>query len=219
MNIKLLIQLLIMPGLAIAFTEQDAINQISNQRFEVSKEQLDKNKDMDKQIAEKGYVTANVGEEIRYLKNLIKKTLHLKSKNFNVESDIEKDIASIKLDFSYKSVIKGTTGYVPQGAYSESGWSGLKEMFLDLTMGACYFSVFHLPKNGYSPTIDHKKFINGKDTDFTVKGNANEGYVYTLEWFEERYFRTLECAQKDESERIMDNMISLAQKIDKESFG
>ena len=59
--------------------------------------------------------------------------------------------------------------------------------------------------------------INHKVTTLNVEGNEQSGYVYTVDWKDSHFFRTLECATLTYSKDKTDAVITLAKRIDNES--
>ena len=56
--------------------------------------------------------------------------------------------------------------------------------------------------------------INNKITVFNVEGNKSSGYLYKVDWFDNDFFRTLECASTNYSKDTTNSVIALATKID-----
>ena len=63
----------------------------------------------------------------------------------------------------------------------------------------------------------HRKMledINSKITTVEVIGSPKTGFLYNVEWFDSTFFRQLECANQRFSEKVKQDVIELAKRID-----
>lgn len=63
---------------------------------------------------------------------------------------------------------------------------------------------------------DMRNDVNSKTTTVEIMGTPDSGFTYTVEWFDDAFFRKLECANKVYSEGITNSVIKIAQSIDQE---
>ena len=61
---------------------------------------------------------------------------------------------------------------------------------------------------------DVRNDVNGKTTTVEVMGKPDIGFTYTVEWFDDGFFRKVECANKQYSADITNLVIALANQID-----
>ena len=61
---------------------------------------------------------------------------------------------------------------------------------------------------------DAKTLINDKITLVEVVGNKQSGVVYNVEWFDQAFFRKLECASKTFNKDNLNKTIEIAKHID-----
>lgn len=97
------------------------------------------------------------------------------------------------------------------------GWVGAIQFFFNNGVGYCSFSENNVKLSHGSIIIakeDIRNDINGKITTVEVMGTPNAGFTYTVEWFDNAFFRKVECASKLYSSNLTDSVIKIAQSID-----
>lgn len=138
------------------------------------------------------------------------------------DTHIKSNYSDIKLSFPFKgikSINKGDVlGYVAVGSYvkekNNQGWNGIR-VFFESPMGNC--SYMHMGIRGAQLSEETTEYlVNKKPSNKAIEGNTNTGFVYSLNWYTNNNMNTLECANKDFQKNILDEMILLANKIDKD---
>lgn len=152
-------------------------------------------------------------------------TLTYNSANYGPESEeMHKKLSEIKMAYNFTQVpvspdIK-VIGFSPYLTYIENkGWIGAAEFFKLDDVGACYYSENNLKLSHGSVVIakeDATYEINKKVTTISIAGQAGKGFVYNIAWYDNKFFKELECASPTYSEGIKDKLITLAKKIDKQ---
>lgn len=144
-----------------------------------------------------------------------------KDDNRDSSTHIRQSAKELKLAFKYKGIPKTllskTIGFVPQGSFHEEGWSGIVQFFEDKKIGTCAYAHRDVIASHTAAEIaleDVTYDVNDKATLKTVKGSAENGFVYRVEWFDDIAFHELECANMTYSSDINDSVIGLANSID-----
>ncbi|ASQ47298.1 hypothetical protein [Legionella clemsonensis] len=116
------------------------------------------------------------------------------------------------------SVADEYIGAAPYLTYlKQQGWVGVIQFFKNNSVGNCSFSENNIKLSHGSVVIakeDVRQDVNGKTTTVEVMGDENFGFTYTVEWFDDLFFRKLECASKHYSTQTTDAVIKIAQQID-----
>ena len=63
-----------------------------------------------------------------------------------------------------------------------------------------------------SDIVTHQ--INEKVTTIEVEGNKKDGFLYTVEWYDNNFSRKLECVTSDYSKALLAIVIDTAKQID-----
>lgn len=132
------------------------------------------------------------------------------------DSHLKKTYKEIKLAFEFKKPPiddKNIVGYAPSGSYIKTpkeGWNGLGFFFNDKNLGICSYNFTDLNLSNGSVTLPKeytKYLVNNKPTFISVEGNDNNGFVYTVTWYNSLKVSTLDCAtihyQKDMSNKVL----------------
>jgi len=136
-----------------------------------------------------------------------------------LDTHIKANLSDIQLSIPYKEPKELTNkilGYAPIGSYKD-GWTGIRSFFKDELLGICSYSfekfIYIQAESNYV-----RNLVNGKPSFNSISGNVNAGYLYVLSWNVDNkdfvYDYKLECVNKNNDERIMGNMIKLANLID-----
>jgi hypothetical protein len=178
-----------------------------------------------KDVATLGYKNANN-----------QRTQSLMTLNITAKKDLERITSAINpadthikpnlnlIQFAYtptdiSSKVDNYIGAVPYLTYlKDQGWVGSVQFFSQNAIGNCSFSENNTKLSHGSVIIaqeDVRYDINDKVTTVEVMGTKDTGFTYTVEWFDDVFFRTLECASKDYSDSIKQNTVELAKAIDK----
>ena len=138
------------------------------------------------------------------------------------DTHIKKMLSAIKLNFEFNGIAKfhqgETIGYAPAGTY-ENGWTGIAEFFYRNDLGTCEFVKEKI--NYMMISKDDVTYqVNDKITMTNIEGSNNSGYTYKVGWYfadENKMVlsQELECANMKFDKKIMANMITLANRIDK----
>ncbi|RUQ85428.1 hypothetical protein [Legionella septentrionalis] len=116
------------------------------------------------------------------------------------------------------SVADTYIGAAPYLTYlQDQGWVGAIQFFRNNTIGNCSFSEDNVKLSHGAIVIaqeDVRSDVNGKTTTVEVMGISNAGFTYTVEWFDEAFFRKVECANKKYSADLTNVVIKIAQAID-----
>ncbi|PJD92671.1 MAG: hypothetical protein CK424_03540 [Legionella sp.] len=99
----------------------------------------------------------------------------------------------------------------------DKGWVGVSEVFEKAGVGLCNYNENNL-KYSHGAIIlaeeDITRDVNGKATMLDVMGEDSTGYVYNLEWYDNNFFRQLECTNPKYDKSITIKMIEMAKVID-----
>lgn len=99
----------------------------------------------------------------------------------------------------------------------DQGWVGAAQFFQKEGLGNCAFSENNIKLSHGAVIIaqeNARQDVNGKVTTIDVVGNQTSGFLYNVQWYDSNFFRQLECAHKQYSENIKNQIIDLAKKID-----
>lgn len=116
------------------------------------------------------------------------------------------------------SIFDKYIGAAPAMTYNkEQGWTGSVQFFHNKSIGNCSLTEKNVPLN-HSSAILEKDFVsydvNNKVTIVEVIGKKTSGFSYTVEWYDNNFFRTLECANENYSQSYTTNAIEIAKTID-----
>ncbi len=64
------------------------------------------------------------------------------------------------------------------------------------------------------PEEDATKDVNGKITVANITGEKNSGFLYSVDWYDNSFFREIKCAKTDYSSDILAAVVELARQID-----
>lgn len=204
MNKKLMV-LLVVPALSYSFSYPQGIEIVPNKEFS-------------------SFKGSSHTEYAKKLLNIeVKNNYSRKFYNDPNDTHMKKDLYPIKLNFKFDGIKsidqKSVIGFAPMGQY-KNGWTGITEYFKDKELGVCTYSINPIIYVRISDAIASHE-INDKITSIKVKGNNNDGYLYTVNWYEDKgpdnvIDSEIECANMLYDENILKNIIALARKVDKE---
>ena len=116
-----------------------------------------------------------------------------------------------------KEVATKNFGFAPILAYREGyGLVGVINLFKAGYLN-CEFNENSIQLSIVAMQIDENEMgyeVNKKFTETTISGNDDSGYMYSVDWYDNNFFRHLECADMVYSEDTMKQIISMACKID-----
>lgn len=139
-------------------------------------------------------------------------------------TDEDGTIHDLKMGYTFLGVpeylVTNSFGVASYWAYHKNGWDGAIQFFETKEIGTCTFAEhsLKLSKGGIrlaKEAVSYK--INDKPTLIHVKGNHASGYVYNIQWYDNDFARSLECAHKKYKPSITNKVIGLAKNIDSSS--
>ncbi len=179
-----------------------------------------------KQEKEKGYQENNFNNAyflLNFKKTAKQEIIHNVSSEYGeYDTHLKSHYRLIKLAFKFnglKAINEANIlGYAAVGKYIKDGqydgWDGIRVFFDEPSIGTCSYAY-----NEFYGTQLYEEFIeysvNKKPTQKAIEGNPGTGFLYVVEWFNQDNMSTLECAHKNLDKTILDKMIVLANKIDK----
>lgn len=118
-------------------------------------------------------------------------------------------------------------GIAPYGAYKwdksvkngdgADGWDGAVQFFNKKGIGSCAFSEHNRKLSGLGVELIKELVsydIQNRPTVILVKGTKESGYVYKIKWYDPTFSRELECANREFSPQIKEDVIALANRIE-----
>lgn len=176
----------------------------------------------------KGYHSeeTNRPRELLQLHKIIHLEYESQAKNIAnnpLDTHMKHTVGEVGLAYDFKPVptsdVTNLIGFAAMGGYVSSGWGGIGEFFDNATIGSCVYS-----ENNVKFSHARAKFteddvtydINNKVTVIDVKGTKSSGFLYSIDWYDNNFFRQLECANMKYSKTITNAVIELASRIDKQ---
>jgi hypothetical protein len=116
-------------------------------------------------------------------------------------------------------------GYAPIGNYvhkeesynKKEGWTQGIEFFKN-DQSVCAYTVNAIKLTHAASNISEDVatyLVNKKITTLFAEGNDASGYIYVVRWFDDEYFRVMECADLKFDHKIMEKTINMAINADK----
>lgn len=139
-----------------------------------------------------------------------------------VSTEMQKSITYINMAYTFIGVpyteMSKEIGVAPYLTYiKDQGWVGAVQYFVNDKIGNCSFAENNV-KLSHGSVIVAKEVaredVNGKVTVVTVSGDNEDGFLYEVEWYDQTFFRTLQCATKSFSKNATQKVIELAKRID-----
>ena len=208
------------------------INIVSRNSFKMSKEMMALEDKQINQLKTNGTVN-EYSEKAQFLinfPNIVEE--HYKKyagNNDDRSTHMRNFLGFIKFAFTFPTVndndVETLYGYAPGGSFvteSESpsnkeGWTEGAEYFKNDSAGVCVLmvnpiKVTHASTNVAKESINYA--VNNKVTILYSHGNASSGYLYSVKWFDETYFRELDCATPNFDRVTMVKVVEIAKGID-----
>ena len=201
----------------------------------LSEEQLTKGAKAEEEMKTLGYavVDTNRPQELLNFHNYSKTQFKLYAGNERVTSThLRQNIEDLKLAFDFKGVPQGNTlsaggnitllGVAPQGGFHDDkgGWSGAAQYFDAKNIGSCSYGVMNVAASNTAAELaieDVTYSVSNKATIITVEGNKGSGFLYKVDWYDDKNFHELECANLKYSADTTNAVIALANQIDANS--
>jgi len=162
-------------------------------------------------------------QSLMSFKRIAKNQLSSGSTTQNPASDsLRHHINEIEMAYSFHGVPENEVlemlGVAPSVTYvAGEGWAGAIQFFTKSGIGTCSFRENNVTFSHGStvlPQEDVTRDINNKATIVTVSGEKKIGFEYSVDWFDETYFRELKCVNATYSPDTTSAVIKLAQAID-----
>ena len=119
-------------------------------------------------------------------------------------------------DFKLPNDVK-IIGYAPSGSLKETGWTGFSVVFDSNHYGKCNYRVnnVELSKAAVYIAEEYVEYlINKKPSQYSVIGHQDYGFKYSLDWYDNDYFREIECATIDFDPAMKEKLIKLTTWLD-----
>lgn len=199
---------------------------VPNGAIQMPEWQKDKFKSDAKELQTKGYIerTSERAYELMHFKEQIKARGYSENPSTNEgDSGLHKNASEIAFSYSYLGVpiseIIEIYGVAPAGAFltlPQKGWNGAVAFFKSSFAHCAYTEKNIAPGEGGVQVEESfaRYDVNNKLTTLEVEGNNNSGFLYNIFWFDNNYYRQLECATTTYSKDTLMKTIGLAKKID-----
>ena len=129
--------------------------------------------------------------------------------------------SQIHLMFNYPGVDKAlnvkVVGAAPAGQYVDGKWSGIGEYFGSEELGNCHLTIFDMKdvKGAVILPSDAIEYtVNNKPTLKTVEGNIKDGFVYSVNWFDDTFNHEIRCALRKFGSSHIEKLVVAANEID-----
>jgi hypothetical protein len=171
---------------------------------------------------QKGYVE-NKNQRILEVRDIHHTAVYEKQKHMNdpnpENTDLKNTVSEMKMAYDFKEVpaqyANNVIGFAAAGTYVNQGWTGILEIFTKKDFGNCFYEENNLSLSKGSIRIPENQVthtVNGKITTSHVEGNKKDGFLYTVEWYDEALSHKLECVTKTSSK--LSTVIAMAKGID-----
>lgn len=138
------------------------------------------------------------------------------------DEGLRHNISEIKMAYDFKGVpinyVDIMLGVAPSVTYVEGqGWAGAMQFFEKSSLGNCSYRENNIKISqgaAVIPKEDATDDVNGKITVKNITGEPNSGFMYSVDWYDDNYFRELKCANEKFNQYIMNQTIDLARIID-----
>ncbi len=181
-----------------------------------------------KAISEKklGYkeTDENVANFLLTIKDHAKKEIeeNKHSKYGVYDTHLKAHYSEIKLSIPFHGISipeENIIGYAAIDTFSKNlrnpGWTGIRVFFDQPRCGICSYSTMQI-ETVILTSEDMKNLINNKPSTRSIEGNFSSGFIYTINWYTDKVIRILECANINFNKEIMDKMVAIANRIDKD---
>lgn len=198
-----------MPDGGIRLMPEQQMSQYNIFKSQRAKERADINKF--------GYIKQSLPE--------IQSLLNFKSIAKNKNDGLRHSINEIQMAYVFKGVpsnlISKMLGVAPSVTFVQGqGWAGAMQYFDAQSNGTCSYRENNLKFSHGSaiiPEEDATKEVNGKVTVSNVTGKAGNGFMYSVDWYDNNFFRELKCAKSDYNPETLNSVVEIARQIDNNS--
>jgi hypothetical protein len=185
----------------------------------------------EKEYAEKGFIekfTMRPKELLKIDETFANSNFIKEDMSHERSTGLSPSISNLKLAFKFPNLSKSLMSSngmhmlaaTPMGGFHEEkgGWSGASQFFTVNNIGTCSYDIMNVSVSNTATELaqeDVSYTINNKATVLlSPEGNEMSGYIYSLKWYDNENFHTLECANMNYSKQMNDDVIELAKKID-----
>jgi hypothetical protein len=203
------------PDGGVSVVQVSQINTSEKQKSIWEKERREQN--------EKGYISmySDRAKELLQLEDIVKFKYKASENVLNPNSSaFRKNISEIVMAYEYKPIppkyVNKLFGFAACNTFKE-GWTGVVEFFKNNQIGVCAFTENNVRLTFQAAKVDANIAsyeVNNKVTVITVEGSKDSGYLYKVDWFDDNFFRSLECAANHYSNKELEAVLNLAKKID-----
>ncbi len=139
------------------------------------------------------------------------------------DTHLRSQATQLKMSYNFHevdpSLVNQVIGFAPEHTYINNGWTGAVEFFSPKAFnGTCAYHEINIKNTGTSAIIPKEVVsykVNKKITTVSAEGNSASGFIYEVEWWDKDFRRNLECTTKQYSLDTKNEVITLAQEIDK----
>lgn len=139
------------------------------------------------------------------------------------DTHLKKSLDQIKLAFPFHELSfvekHSVIGFAAAGTVQDNAWTGIAETFIYKDINVCDYVIHNLQLTGGSATLaqDFVTYdVNSKPTIITVSGDDTTGFMTQIQWYDDVFYHTLECATKEFIKENKKDIIELANKIDRD---
>lgn len=140
------------------------------------------------------------------------------------DTHLKKSASLIPLAFEYKPLSfidldsKNNIGFAASMTW-KNGWTGITQFFKYKNIGPCKYLKTSVAINGSAIRLSKERisfYINDKPAVAVNEGREKDGFLYSVEWYDNDYFHDLTCAQSSFSAQSAKDTAQLANLIDKD---
>ena len=175
-------------------------------------------------IKKYGYIKETL-PQAQSLINFKKVAKHQLAVGKNEEEGLKHSINEIQMAYDFRGVptsaVSTMLGVAPSVTYIKGqGWAGAMQYFSKDGLGTCSYRENNLKFSHGAAVIPEEeatKDVNGKVTVAIITGQKGSGFIYSVDWYDDSYFRELKCANEKYEPSIMHSALELARVIDNNS--
>lgn len=138
-----------------------------------------------------------------------------------MSTHLRKSADEMKIAYDFNGIpinkINEIIGVVPYLTYiKDKGWTGVRQFFISNSLNNCYYQENYIILTHASVILAKEAVtysVNNKVTLYHTVGENNSGFTYTIDWFDDQYFRTIKCSSNKLDKNIKTELIELAKDI------
>ncbi len=160
-----------------------------------------------------------------WIKNLseynLQKQYKILDNNDIHDTHLKSNLSFVKLIFPYKGISfigpDDIIGYSVMGSFIkvQNGWNGISTFF-NYKNNVCVYRKHNYLSYGGAAQLNKEDTtfdVAGYPTVINTEGNAKNGFVYSINWYDKEYFNNLDCHNKNFDASLKKEMIVLANRI------